>query len=123
VIRRIRALRRVLVIVFGTGFRVAPKKMTMAVTTTLAVAALSVGYTVGFRIVVNAIVAHDTARALVGVAVVAGLFAGQWGLAVYVTLLNNTVRDLCDLFLSARIAQMVNAIPGIEHFERRGVLT
>jgi ATP-binding cassette, subfamily B, bacterial len=118
VIPRLRALRRVLVIVFGTGFRVAPKKMTMAVTTTVVVAALSVGYTIGFRIVVNAIAAHDRDRALVGVAVVAGLFAAQWGLAVYVTLLNNTVRDLCDLYLSARIAEMVNAIPGIEHFER-----
>ena len=116
--RRWHSLRRLLKVVFGTGFTVAPRMMATALAITVVVAALSVLYAVGYRIVVDAIVSGNTARALLGAAVIAGLFALQWGLAIYSTLINNTVRDLCDIYLSARMAELVNALPGIEHFER-----
>jgi ATP-binding cassette, subfamily B, bacterial len=114
----LRSLGRTWRILFLTGFAVAPGIMTAAVTVAVVTAAASVTYTIGFRLIVDAAIARNTGSALVGAGVVAGLFSLQWGLAVYATLLNNSIGDLCNVHLSSRMAALINAIPGVEHFER-----
>jgi len=115
---RLSDLRRIWRTLFVTGFSVAPKLMTMAVSVAVVTAVTSVVYSLGYRLIINAVIADRIGEALAGAAFVAALFSLGWGLSVYGALLNNTVRDLCNVHLSSKMSTLINAIPGIEHFER-----
>ncbi|MDQ2761575.1 MAG: ABC transporter ATP-binding protein/permease [Actinomycetota bacterium] len=115
---RLGRLRRLAGILLLDGFRAAPGPMTIAAAMMLLGAVASVTYPLGIRIMVDALVHHDSAREAIGVALVAALFTLSWALAVAGATQGARLTDRMLIFLTARIATLVNRVPGISHLER-----
>jgi ATP-binding cassette subfamily B protein len=105
-------------VLVGYGFRAAPA--TMVATMVLAVVnGLSAGfYPVGFRLFTNAYLAHDAAQLAVAVAVTAGLIAVNWTASNLDGNLGIDLADRVSLYVSTRVAELVNRADGVDHFER-----
>ncbi len=115
--------RRTARILFTDGFRAAPRLMTLTALTTLATALAQVTYPIGIQVMVNGLARHDVRGEVVGTALVAVLFTLSWALLIVSSSRAQTLTDQCSVWLSARIAGLVNAVPGLEHFERPDYLT
>ena len=118
--RRLR--RRLFGVLIGSGFRAAPGLMTASTLMSLLGAAAGVSYPIGYRILVDAALAHDAARIAVGVAVVAVLFSLGWLLQILAVAQGSPLIDTVNVYHGERIARLVNDIPGLEHFENPEVL-
>ncbi len=81
-------------------------------------AVVSVSYTLGFKVVIDAIVAGHAAGVLLGTLVVGVLFSASWMLAGVSALVAFYVGNLCTGYLSSRVARLTATIPGLEHHER-----
>jgi ATP-binding cassette subfamily B protein len=118
--RRLR--RRLFGVLVGSGFRAAPGMMTFSTVMSLLGTAASVSYPIGYRILVDAALRHDGARVAVGVAVVAVLFSAGWLLQNLAVAQGSPLTDTVNVYHGERIANLVNDIPGLEHFEDPAVL-
>lgn len=119
--RRARAARR-LRIVFLYGFSACPAPVVLGIGLGVLSAVVSVSYTVGFKVVVDAVVAGHRGGVLVGALVVGGLFSASWMLASVSVLVAFYVGNLCRGYLASQVAGLTTRIPGIEHFERADFL-
>ncbi len=75
-------------------------------------------YPYGLRLFTDGVLLHHRGELTAGVFLVAVLFIAWW---VFVFLGNTTgftVSQRGDLYLTARIAELVDTLPGLEHFER-----
>ncbi|HUP87323.1 MAG TPA: ABC transporter ATP-binding protein [Acidimicrobiales bacterium] len=110
--------RRVLDLVFLDGFRAAPALMWATFALTIVNGLAQATFPLGFKLFVDAAIAHD-GRALVGgVAVSGALIAVFWFAATLDANIGFGLLDRMELFVSLRIAERVNAVGSIEHFER-----
>ena len=116
-------IRRTFRVLFTDGFRAAPKAMTAAALTTLVTALAQVTYPLGIQTMVNALAHHDVSGEIAGTIVVAVLFTLSWGLLIVSSGQGQALTDRVSVWLSARIAGLVNAVPGLEHFERPDYVT
>ena len=78
----IRRWRRTAGVLLGTGFRAAPLTPTVCLTTTLAGAAASVLYSVGYRVIVDGAIAHDSTSIALGAGLLACLFTLAWAMTI-----------------------------------------
>jgi len=92
--------------------------MSVTAAITLAAAIASVTYPLGIRLMVDALAHHDTVQEVIGVGLVAALFTLSWALTVAGATQGSGLTDRMLVFLSARIATLVNRVPGISHLER-----
>ncbi|MFD0636205.1 ATP-binding cassette domain-containing protein [Catenulispora yoronensis] len=119
---RARLRRRLFGVLVGSGFRAAPGMMTVSTLMSLLGAAASVSYPIGYRILVDAALAHEAARVAAGVVVVAVLFGTGWLLQILAVAQGSPLVDMVNVYHAERIATLVNEVPGLEHFENPEVL-
>jgi len=110
--------RRIAGVLLGTGFRAAPVTATVCVIATLAGSAASVLYSLGYRVMVDGAIAHDSSQIALGAALVAGLFTLGWATTIIGGTEGTLLTDRTNLVLSVRIARLVATLPTLEHFER-----
>ena len=70
------------------------------------------------RFAIDAVGARNGAHLAVAVGAAALLFAVNWAVSMPAGTSAGIVADRTNLYLSARIAELVNSTPGVEHFER-----
>ena len=110
--------RRLARVMVGFGFAAAPGWMTATLVLTI-LNGISAGlYPYGFRLFTDAFVAKDASGLAVAVAVTSGLIAINWTSANFDANVGFGLVDRVNLHVSARLAELVNAAPGLEHLER-----
>ena len=111
-------LRRTLDLVFLDGFKAAPGLMWATLGFTIANGLSSALFPLGFKVFVDAAVERDVASMVAGVALSGALIAVVWLASMLDANIGFGLMDRMELFVSTRIAQRVNAVATIEHFER-----
>jgi ATP-binding cassette subfamily B protein len=112
-----RSLRRMNAM-FGMAWQAAPWLATTCVVVALSQSVLSLAYPLGFRAIVDGAAAHQQARIVAGLVIVAVAFPGSWVLQLAGGSLNAKLTDLANLRVSMRVGELASAAPYLEHFER-----
>jgi ATP-binding cassette subfamily B protein len=81
-------------------------------------AVTSVLYPLGFALVINASLRHQRYGVILGVGAVAVLFTLSWVLAMLAGTAGATLSDKTSVYLTARAAEQVNSVTGVDHLER-----
>jgi len=110
-------------VLIGYGFVASPRWMAAYLSLSVGTALASVFYPVGIKVMVDAFLAHNLGGVVTGAGLVAGLYALQWILSNNAATAGTTLSDHVNLYLSARIADLVNKVAGIEHLEHPEYLT
>ncbi len=110
--------RRVAGIVFGSGWRAAPGWTAYLAVLLVIQGGCSILYPVGYAVIVDAYLQHRPTELVAGVAAVALLYTVSWALAMLAGTAGVPLSDRVAMYLSTRIAQLVNGLAGIDHFER-----
>lgn len=118
--RNLIGLARVFV---GYGFAAAPFWMCAFLFLSLVTALASVFYPVGIKVMVDAFLAHDLGGVVLGAGLVSGLYALQWIFSNNAATTGTTLADHVNLYLSSRIATLVNEVAGVGHLEHPEYLT
>jgi ABC-type multidrug transport system fused ATPase/permease subunit len=114
----VRRFRRIVDLVFLDGFRAAPALMWATLVLTIVNGLAQATFPLGFKLFVDAAIQHDARQLIVGVAVSGALIAVFWFAATLDANIGFGLLDRMELYVSLRIAQRVNAVGSIEHFER-----
>ncbi|HEX3616904.1 MAG TPA: ABC transporter ATP-binding protein [Solirubrobacteraceae bacterium] len=114
--------RRLFGVLIGSGFRAAPFAAVALLVMNFAAAAASVCYSLGYKLMVDGALAHDSQRIVLGAALVAVLFSLSWTLAIASGTQGSLLTDRANLALGMRIARLVASLPTLEHFERPALL-
>ena len=109
--------------IVGWGWRAAPGWTAYTAVLLVAGGVCSVLYPVGFALIINAALGHQLAHLVLGVAGVVVLYTVAWALAMLAGTAGSVLSDWVTFYLSARIAEQVNAVSGVEHLERPSYLT
>ncbi len=88
----------------------------------LVAAVASVTYSIGYRVMIDGAIAHDTDQIVLGAVLVAGLFSLSWLLALVSGTEGSLLTDKTSLALGVRIARLAATLPTLEHFERHELL-
>ncbi|MDN3354970.1 ABC transporter ATP-binding protein [Actinomadura sp. DC4] len=107
----------------GPAWRAAPGMLVWAFAATTVAALASATFPIGFHLIVDGALAHDEARVVTGACVVAVLFSLSWTLSTMSASRNSTLTDRVSEYLVRRIARLVTAVPGLEHFETPDLLS
>jgi ATP-binding cassette subfamily B protein len=113
----------VLRVLVGPAWRAAPGMLVWAFASTTVAAVAAASFPVGFHFMVDGALEHDSGRVVSGASVVAVLFTVSWTLSTMAAARNSALTDRVSAFLMARIAQLVNLVPGVEHLERPDLLS
>ena len=111
-------LGRRLYILFFYGFAAGPFAMTLGVIVAAAAAVASVSYTIGLKVVIDAIAASHGRGVAEGTLLVGVLFAVSWTLNGLSAMTAFYIGNLCTGYLSSRVARLTTTISGLEHHER-----
>ena len=114
--------RRLAGVLAGTGFRAARWTAIACLVMSLVAAVASVTYSIGYRVMIDGAIAHDTDRIVLGAVLVAGLFSLSWLLALVSGTEGSLLTDKTSLTLGVRIARLAATLPTLEHFERHELL-
>jgi ATP-binding cassette, subfamily B, bacterial len=109
--------------VLGWGWRAAPGWLAYTGALLVANAVTTVLYPVGLALVINSALAHRADGVAAGAAVVAGLYTISWALAMFAGTAGAELSDRTTFYLTARIAEQLNAVSGVDHLERPAYLT
>jgi ATP-binding cassette subfamily B protein len=107
----------------GWGWRATPGWTAYTAMLLVGNAVTSVLYPVALAIVVDASLRHQSASLLLGVVAVAVLYTITWALAMFAGTAGATQSDRVTFYLTARIAEQLNAVSGVDHLERPAYLT
>lgn len=119
---RAERLRRLAGLLVGTGFRAAPRLAWGALAlSTLGGLAITC-YSLGYRMLVDGALHHQTGRVALGAALIALLFTVGWLASVLAAMLGSELTDRSNLTLGLRIGRLTASVPGIEHLERPDML-
>ena len=105
------------------GWRAAPGWTAYTAGLLIGNAVTSVLYPVALAIVVDAALRHQSGRLLLGAVAVAVLYTITWALAMLAGTAGATQSDRVTFYLTARIAEQLHAVSGIDHLERPAYLT
>jgi ATP-binding cassette subfamily B protein len=97
--------------------------MVVSLALSIGTALASVFYPIGIKVMVDSFLAHHEGGVVLGASLVAGLYALQWVLSNNGATAGTTLSDHVNVYLSARIAVLVNKVAGIEHLEHPEYLT
>ncbi len=117
------AQRRVWRAVIGWGWRAAPGWTVYTAALLVGNAVCTVLYPVGFALIIDAALLHQLAHLVLGMVSVAVLYTLSWALAMFAGTAGSVLSDRVSFFLSARIAEQINAVSGVDHLERPAYLT
>ena len=110
--------RRVAGVVFGSGWRAAPGWTAYLAVLLVVQGGCSILYPIGYAVIVDAFLQHRPEELAAGVAAVAALYTVSWALAMLAGTAGVPLSDRVAMYLTTRIARLVNGLTGIEHFER-----
>jgi ATP-binding cassette, subfamily B, bacterial len=114
--------RRLIGVMIGSGFRAAPWAAAALLVMNLVTAAASVCYSLGYKLMVNGALAHDSGKIVFGAVLVAVLFSVSWALAIVSGTQGSLLTDRVNLALGMRVAKLVASLPTLEQFERPALL-
>ena len=117
------AQRRVWRAVIGWGWRAAPGWTVYTAALLVGNAVCTVLYPVGFALIIDAALQHQLAHLVLGMVSVVVLYTVSWALAMFAGTAGSVLSDRVTFFLSARIAEQINAVSGVDHLERPAYLT
>lgn len=110
--------RRLIRVLVGNGFAAAPRFMWVTVVLTLVTALTAAAYPIGFKLFIDGVVQDDTPNLVLGCVLTAGLVALYWAAASLEANIGFGLTERVALYVTTRICRLVNAVRGIEHFER-----
>jgi ATP-binding cassette subfamily B protein len=116
-------VKRVWPTMVAWGWRAAPGWTAYTGALLIGGAVTSVLYPVALAIVIDAALRHQSGSLLLGIVAVAVLYTITWALAMFAGSAGAVQSDRVTFYLSARIAEQVNAVSGIDHLERPAYLT
>jgi ATP-binding cassette subfamily B protein len=119
---RARRLRRLAGPLVVTGFRAAPRLAWAALALSTIGGAAITCYSLGYRMIVDGAIAHQTTRVAIGACLVALLFTVGWLSTVLAAIVGSELTDRVNLKLGLRIGGLAASVPGIEHLERPDTL-
>jgi ATP-binding cassette subfamily B protein len=109
--------------VLAWGWRAAPGWFSYTAVLLLTSAVSSILYPVGLALVIDASLRHQLGQVVLGVAGVAGLYTLTWVVNMLAGSAGATLSDRTALYLTARVAEQLNAVSTIDHLERPAYLT
>jgi ATP-binding cassette subfamily B protein len=115
--------RRVWRSVLGWGWRAAPGWLIYTGALLVANAVTTVVYPVGLALVIDSALRHSPGGVIGGVVMVAVLYTVSWALAMLAGTAGAGLSDRTTGYLTARIAEQLNAVSGVDHLERPAYLT
>jgi ATP-binding cassette, subfamily B, bacterial len=115
--------RRVWPAMFVWGWRAAPGWTAYTAALLVGGAVTSVLYPVALAVVIDAALQHQSGSLLLGIVAVAVLYTITWALAMFAGTAGAVLSDRGSFYLTARIAEQLNAVSGIDHLERPAYLT
>ena len=115
--------RRVWRAALGWGWRAAPGWLLYTGALLVANAVTTVLYPVGLALVIDSALAHRPTGVLFGVILVGVLYTVSWALAMLAGTAGAQLSDRTSFYLTARIAEQLNAVSGVDHLERPAYLT
>ena len=107
----------------GWGWRAAPGWLLYTGALLVANAVTTVLYPVGLALVIDSALAHRAGGVLLGAILVGFLYTVSWALAMLAGTAGALLSDRTTFYLTARIAEQVNAVSGVDHLERPAYLT
>ena len=107
----------------GWGWQAAPGWLLYTGALLVANAVTSVLYPVGLALVIDSALAHRPDGVIFGVILVGGLYTVSWALAMLAGTAGALLSDRTSFYLTARIAEQLNAVSGVDHLERPAYLT
>jgi ATP-binding cassette, subfamily B, bacterial len=109
--------------VISWGWRAAPGRMAYTGAVLVANAVTTVLYPVGLALVIDSALRHQAGGVIAGVTAVAVLYTVSWALAMLAGTGGAVLSDRTTCYLTARIAEQLNAVSGVDHLERPAYLT
>ena len=109
--------------VLGWGWRAAPGWLVYTGALLVAGAVTTVLYPVGLALVIDSALGHRAGGVVLGVALVGSLYTVSWALAMLAGTAGAVLSDRTSFYLTARIAEQINAVGGVDHLERPAYLT
>lgn len=110
--------RRVWISIFSWGWHAARGQLLLTAGVLIVNGLSSLLYPVGMALVINAAVKHDANELLFGIALVAVLFTVWWACGMYGGIAAAKLSQQTAFYLTARVAEQLHAIGGIDHLER-----
>jgi ATP-binding cassette subfamily B protein len=107
----------------GWGWRAAPGWLLYTGALLVANAVTTVLYPVGLALVIDSALAHRADGVLFGVLLVGFLYTVSWALAMLAGSAGAVLSDRTSCYLTARIAEQLHAVSGVDHLERPAYLT
>jgi ATP-binding cassette subfamily B protein len=105
------------------GWRAAPGWTVYTAVLLMAGAITSVLYPVGLALVIDASLRHQPGGVVLGVVSIVVLYTATWALAMLAGTAGSVMSDRVTFYLTARIAEQINAVSGVDHLERPAYLT
>jgi ATP-binding cassette subfamily B protein len=121
--RRVWRVWRVWRTIFMLSWRAAPGWLGYTAALLVGNAVTSVLYPVGLALVIDASLRHQPGQVLLGVAAVAVLYTVTWALAMLAGTAAAGLADRTAVYVTARIAEVLNGVATIDHLERPAYLT
>jgi ATP-binding cassette subfamily B protein len=103
---------------FGIGYRAARWWMVGSLVLLTFSGLAIVGPSVGFRLLADGVLDDDETKVVAAVLVVAIVSTLMWCAGILGATVSGALADRVRLHVSARMAELADAVPGIEHFER-----
>ena len=107
----------------GWGWRAAPGWLVYTGVLLVAGAVTSVVYPVGLALVIDSAIRHRAGGVVAGVVLVGFLYTVSWALAMLAGTAGAVLSDRTSCYLTARIAEQLHAVSGVDHLERPAYLT
>ena len=104
--------------VFGWGWRAAPGRLVYTGGLLVGGAITSVLYPIGIALVIDASLHSQSGRLILGAAALVVLYTVTWALGMLAGTSAAKLSDQTTFYLTARIAEQLNAVSGIDHLER-----
>jgi ATP-binding cassette, subfamily B, bacterial len=109
--------------VLGWGWRAAPGWTAYTGALLVGNAVTTVVYPVGLALVIDSALRHRADGVVEGVILVGSLYTISWALAMLAGTAGAFMSDRTTFYLTARIAEQLHAVSGVDHLERPAYLT
>jgi ATP-binding cassette, subfamily B, bacterial len=113
-----RRFARLAAIFFFDGFRAAPGWMSLVTAMLVLGAVAATCYPLGYRLIADGALAASTTQIIEGVAVVAVLLSLAWVLQGIGATEAMALGDRIAVYRTAKLIELISAVPGLEHLER-----
>jgi ATP-binding cassette, subfamily B, bacterial len=110
-------------VMFLDGFRAAPGWMTVVTVMLVVGSVAGTCYPLGYRLMVDGVLARSAGGVVAGILVVAGLLSVGWVLTAVGASEAMALSDRIAMYRTAQLIHLISGVPGIEHLERPDYLT